>query len=35
MHIASRHGMSVPGLKQEIYGRALMGAHEQQMTPVL
>jgi len=34
MHIASRHGLSVPGLKEELYGRALLGADEQQMTPV-
>ena len=34
MHIASRHGLSVPGMKQELYGRALLGADEQQMTPI-
>ena len=34
MHVASRHGMSVPGMKQELYGRALLGADEQQMTPI-
>ena len=34
MHVASRHGMSVPGIKQELYGRALLGADEQQMTPI-
>ena len=34
-HIASRHGMSVPGLKQEIYGRALLSAEEQHMTPLV
>ena len=34
-HIASRHGLSVPGLKQEIYGRALLGAEEQHMTPLV
>ena len=34
MHVASRHGLSVPGLKQELYGRALLGADEQQMTPI-
>ena len=35
MHMASRHGMSVPGLKEELYGRALLGANEQQMTPII
>lgn len=35
MHMASRHGMSVPGLKQEVYGRSLLGADEQQMTPIV
>ncbi|MGV0838397.1 acyl-CoA dehydrogenase family protein [Mycolicibacterium thermoresistibile] len=35
MHVASRHGLSIPGLKQEVYGRSLLGAHEQQMTPML
>jgi len=34
LHVASRHGLSVPGLKQELYGRALLGADEQQMTPI-
>ena len=34
MHVASRHGLSVPGMKQELYGRALLGAEEQQMTPI-
>ena len=34
MHIASRHGLSVPGMKQELYGRALLDADEQQMTPI-
>ena len=34
MHVASRHGMSVPGMKQELYGRALLDADEQQMTPI-
>lgn len=34
-HIASRHGLSVPGLKHEIYGRALLGAEEQHMTPIV
>ena len=34
MHVASRHGLSVPGMKQELYGRALLGADEQQMTPI-
>lgn len=34
MHVASRHGMSVPGMKEELYGRALLGADEQQMTPI-
>jgi len=32
--IASRHGMSVPGPKGELYGRELPGATEQHMTPV-
>ncbi len=35
MHIASRHGLSVPGIKQEVYGRALLGAEEQHMTPIV
>ncbi|WP_131104615.1 acyl-CoA dehydrogenase family protein [Ornithinimicrobium sufpigmenti] len=35
LHVASRHGMSVPGLKHEVYGRALLGASEQQMTPMV
>lgn len=35
MHMASRHGMSVPGLKEEVYGRSLLGAEEQQMTPIV
>ncbi len=35
MHMGSRHGMSVPGLKQEVYGRALLGAEEQHMTPMV
>ncbi len=35
MAIASRHGMSVPGLKEELYGRALLGAEEQHMTPIV
>ena len=35
MHMASRHGMSVPGLKEELYGRALLGANEQQITPII
>lgn len=35
MSIATRHGMSVPGLKQEVYGRSLLGAQEQQMTPIV
>ena len=34
MHIASRHGLSVPGMKEEMYGRTLLGADEQQMTPM-
>ena len=34
MHVASRHGMSIPGMKEELYGRALLGADEQQMTPI-
>ena len=34
MHIASRHGLSVPGMKEELYGRTLLGADEQQMTPM-
>ncbi len=34
-HIASRHGFSVPGLKHEIYGRALLGAEEQHMAPIV
>jgi len=33
--MATRHGMSVPGLKQEVYGRALLGAVEQHMTPLV
>ena len=33
--VATRHGLSVPGLKQEIYGRALLGAVEQHMTPIV
>ena len=33
--IASRHGLSVPGLKDEIYGRALLGAEEQHVTMVV
>lgn len=35
MHMGSRHGLSVPGLKHEVYGRSLLGAPEQQMTPIL
>lgn len=35
LHMASRHGMSVPGLKEEVYGRSLLGAEEQQMTPIV
>lgn len=35
LHIASRHGLSVPGIKHELYGRALLGADEPQMTPIL
>lgn len=34
MHVASRHGLSVPGMKEEMYGRTLLGADEQQMTPM-
>lgn len=34
MAVASRHGLSVPGIKEELYGRALLGADEQQMTPL-
>ena len=34
MHVASRHGLSVPGMKEEMYGRTLLGADEQQMTPI-
>ncbi|GEL21244.1 acyl-CoA dehydrogenase [Pseudonocardia sulfidoxydans NBRC 16205] len=34
MSVASRHGLSVPGVKEELYGRALLGADEQQMTPI-
>jgi alkylation response protein AidB-like acyl-CoA dehydrogenase len=33
--MATRHGMSVPGLKQEVYGRALLGAVEQHMTALV
>lgn len=35
MAIATRHGMSVPALREEAYGRALVGAVEQQMTPFI
>lgn len=35
LHVASRHGMSVPGLKHELHGRANLGANEQHMTPML
>jgi alkylation response protein AidB-like acyl-CoA dehydrogenase len=34
MNVASRHGLSVPGIKEEIFGRSLLGADEQQMTPL-
>jgi len=26
--------MSIPGMKEELYGCALLGADEQQMTPI-
>lgn len=34
MHTAARHGSAVPGVKAEIFGRTLLGASEQQMTPI-
>lgn len=34
MSVASRHGLSVPGVKEEIFGRSLLGADEQQMSPL-
>ncbi|MFF7309113.1 acyl-CoA dehydrogenase family protein [Streptomyces sp. NPDC008137] len=32
LNTASRHGLNLAGLKEEIYGRSLLGAEEQQMT---
>jgi alkylation response protein AidB-like acyl-CoA dehydrogenase len=35
MSAAARHGLNLPGLKQEIYGRSLLGADEQQMSALI
>ena len=34
MSAAARHGLNLPGLKREIYGRSLLHANEQQMSPM-
>jgi alkylation response protein AidB-like acyl-CoA dehydrogenase len=35
MSAAARHGLNLPGLKQEIYGRSLLHADEQQMSALM
>jgi len=35
MSAAARHGLNLPGLKQELYGRSLLHAPEQQMSPMV
>lgn len=35
MSAAARHGLNLPGLKQEIYGRSLLQADEQQMSALI
>jgi hypothetical protein len=34
MSAAARHSLNLPGLKQEMYGRSLLHADEQQMSPM-
>jgi 3-hydroxy-9,10-secoandrosta-1,3,5(10)-triene-9,17-dione monooxygenase len=35
LNIAARHGFNVPGIKEEVFGRTLLKADEQQMTAIL